>query len=201
MKTMPNFTFLLDTYSGLNLVPSESWELTQNATIYLSGTITPELANNFRQQLNFLAQMEDLVGSVKVVINSPGGSVTAGMAIIDVLQSSKLDIDLVCFGEAYSMAAVILASGRKGHRFIHPHSMVMIHEVQLASSEGQRPLSGIEATAQLGDKFRKLTNSALAKATGHTLDEIDKATRHDNFMTAKEALEFGIVDEIIGERG
>ena len=165
-----------------------------NGKLFLNGEVTEEMANNFVSELLYLAEKGD---PVDIYINSPGGSVNAGLVIYDVIQacSEKIEINLFCNGMAASMGAIILAVGQKGHRFILPHSKVMIHEPLIDGGIGGSATS-IKKTADSIIETRSITNGILAKHTGKSIKQIDKATSFDNFMNAKEAVEFGICDEI-----
>ena len=162
--------------------------------LFLTGEVTDGMANTFVSEFLYLAEKGE---PVDVYINSPGGSVNAGLVVYDVIQScaEKVDINMYCIGKAASMGAVILAGGQKGRRFILPHSKVMIHEPLIAGGLGGSATS-IKQTAESILETKDIINGILAKHTGKTIEEIDKATSFDNFMNAKEAVEFGICDEI-----
>lgn len=165
-----------------------------NRKIFLTGEVTGEMANDF------VSQMLHLSGSnepVDIYINSPGGSVNAGLVIYDTIQAcmDKFEINMYCIGMAASMGAVILAGGQKGHRYILPHSKVMIHEPLISGGIGGSATS-IKKTSDSILETKAITNGILAKHTGKTMDEINEATSFDNFMNAKEAIEFGLCDEI-----
>lgn len=132
---------------------------------------------------------------LKIFLNSPGGEVTAGLAILDAIESYPYDVDIYCTGLAASMGAVILAGGRKGHRFINPHGKVMIHEPLIAGGFGGSA-SSIERTAQSILETKATLNTLLAKYTGKSLEEINEATSFDNFFTPEEAIAFGLCDRI-----
>ena len=162
--------------------------------IFLIGDVTDDMANNFVSEMLYLADKGE---DVTIFINSPGGSVSAGLVIYDVIQAckEKIGINMYCVGMAASMAAIILAGGQKGHRYILPHSKVMIHEPLIESGMGGSATS-IKKTADYILETKALTNSLLAEHTGKTIKEIDKATSFDNILTAQEAVSFGICDEI-----
>lgn len=162
--------------------------------LFIDGEITQELANEFVSQILFLE--EDMEKPVTVFINSPGGEVNAGLIIYDVLQGTKLPINIICAGNASSMAAIILASGRKGHRYILKHSKVMIHEPLIATGLGGSA-SSIKNISDSILETRSIVNGILADHTGKTIEEINDATRYDNVMNADEAVEFGICDTIV----
>ena len=132
---------------------------------------------------------------VKIIVNSPGGEVNAGLMIYDIIQSYPGEIDMYCAGIAASMGAVILAGGRKGRRFILPHSKVMIHEPLIAGGMGGSATT-IEKTAQSILSTKAMLSEILAKHTGKIVDEINEATLFDNYMNADEAVAFGICDSI-----
>lgn len=165
-----------------------------NRRLFLTGEVTEDMANDFVSQMLYLAENGE---PVDIYINSPGGSVNAGLVIYDVIQAcaKKMEINMYCIGMAASMGAVILAGGQKGRRFILPHSKVMIHEPLIAGGMGGSATS-IKKTADSILETKAITNGILAEHTGKTIEEIDEATSYDNFMNAKEAIEFGICDEI-----
>lgn len=179
--------------NGTSLVPLQTHLFTRRK-LFLTNEIDNELANTFAQELIYLSEEAE---PVDIYINSPGGSVNAGLLIYDVIQacSKKIDINLYCIGMAASMAAVILAGGQKGRRFILPHSQVMIHEPLIAGGLGGSA-SSIKKTADSILETKKVTNGLLAKHTLKSEDEIDAATAFDNFMNAEQAIEFGICDSI-----
>lgn len=165
-----------------------------NGKLFLTGEVTDEMANNFVSELIYLMDKGD---PIDIYINSTGGSVNAGLVIYDTIQacSEKIDINMYCIGMAASMAAVILAGGQKGRRYILPHSKVMIHEPLISNSMGGSATT-IKKTADFILETKKITNGILAKHTGKTVKEIDEATLYDNFMNSTEAVEFGICDEV-----
>ena len=165
-----------------------------NGKLFLTGEVTEDIANNFVSQLLYLVEKGN---PIDIYINSPGGSVNAGLVIYDVIQAcaEKIEINMFCIGMAASMGAVILAGGQKGRRYILPHSKVMIHEPLIAGGMGGSATS-IKKTADSILETKAITNGILSKHTGKTIEEIDAATSFDNFMNAKEAIEFGLCDEI-----
>lgn len=165
-----------------------------NGKLFLTGEVTEDMANNFVSELLYLVEKGD---PIDIYINSPGGSVNAGLVIYDVIQAckEKVDINMYCIGMAASMGAVILAGGQKGRRYILPHSKVMIHEPLISGGMGGSATS-IKKTADSILETKAITNGILAEHTGKTVEEIDEATSFDNFMNAKEAIEFGICDEV-----
>jgi ATP-dependent Clp protease protease subunit len=161
--------------------------------IFLGGPIDDQVANLVIAQLLFL-QSEDPKKDVSIYINSPGGVVTAGLAIIDTMNHIKNDVSTVCIGVAASMGAMILSSGTKGKRYILPNADVMIHQPS-GGTEGQA--SDIEISAKRILKMRENLNKMLAKNTGQPLSKIEKDVDRDFFMTAEEAKKYGIVDKIL----
>ncbi len=149
-----------------------------------------------------IAQMLYLEGQdpdkdISFYINSPGGSVSAGMAIYDTMQYIKCDVSTICVGMAASMGAFLLAAGAKGKRYALPNSEIMIHQ-PLGSAEGQA--TDILIHANHIKRIRSNINSILSEATGRPLEEIERDTERDNFMTAKEAAEYGLIDKVIDKR-
>lgn len=161
--------------------------------VFLGGPIDDEVANLVIAQLLFL-QSEDPKKEISMYINSPGGSVTAGLAIIDTMQHVKNPISTTCVGFAASMAAVILSCGDKGKRVALPNSEIMIHQPH-GGVEGQ--VSDIEIRAKLMLKNRDLLNKILAKNTGQSLSKIEKDVDRDFFMDADEAKKYGIIDQVV----
>ena len=167
--------------------------LLQDRIIFISSPIDDHVASVVIAQLLFLDN-QNPDKDIKIYINSPGGSVTAGMAIYDTMQYLKSDVSTICIGMAASMAAVLLASGAKGKRFALPNSEVMIHQV-MGGMEGQA--SDIKIHAERIIKMKEKLNKILAKHTGQTMPVIEKDTDRDNFMTALEAKKYGLVDKVI----
>lgn len=165
-----------------------------NRKIFLTGEVNEEMANAFVSELLYLIRTNE---PIDIYINSPGGSVNAGLVIYDVIQAceNKVPIHMYCIGMAASMAAVILAGGQKGRRYILPHSKIMIHEPLIHGGIGGSATS-IQKTAESIMETKAITNGILAKHTGKTIEEIDEATAFDNFFNAEQALEFGLCDEI-----
>lgn len=183
----------VESSNGIREVSLRTKHLT-NRKLFLTGEVTDEMAVNFASELLYLME-ED--GPVDIYINSPGGSVNAGLAIYDTIQAcvNKMHINMYCIGMAASMAAVILAGGPKGRRYILPHSKMMIHE-PLLSQGGGGSASSIKKTAESIIETKDILNGILSKHTGKSIEEIDEATSFDNFMNAEEAIEFGLCDEI-----
>ncbi len=167
--------------------------LLKDNVVFLGGVIDDHTANIIIAQLLFL-QSEDPKREISLYVNSPGGSVTAGLAIIDTMNHIKNDVSTVCVGMAASMGAVILSAGTPGKRFILPNAEVMIHQ-PLGGIEGQA--SDIEITAKHIINTRSRINKILAKITGQSLAQIEKDVDRDFFMGAEDAKKYGIVDKII----
>jgi len=167
--------------------------LLRERIIFLGGPINDEVANLVIAQLLFL-QSEDPKKEISLYINSPGGVVTAGLAIIDTMRHIQPAVSTVCVGMAASMAAVMLAAGEKGKRFILPNAEVMIHQPS-GGAEGQA--ADIEITAKQILKLRERLNKILADATGQSLKKIESDVDRDFFMTAEESVAYGIVDKIL----
>ena len=167
--------------------------LLKDRIIFLGGPIDDTTSNIVIAQLLFLeAENPDKV--IHLYINSPGGVVTAGMAIYDTMQYIKPDVSTICVGSAASMASVLLTAGAKGKRFALPHSQIMIHQ-PLGGIQGQATEIEIHAREIL--RMRKELNGLLAKHTGQPVKTIQKDTERDNFMTAEEAKAYGLIDEIL----
>ncbi len=165
-----------------------------NRKIFLFGEVGDEMLHSFTLQI--MSLMEDSQSEINIYINSPGGEVNAGLAIYDLIRSCTAPINMYCIGMAASMGAVIFSGGPRGRRYILPHSKVMIHEPLIPRGVGGSA-SSIKSTADSILQTKELINGILAQNTGRTMEEIDKATDHDNFMTADEAIEFGLCDRII----
>lgn len=162
--------------------------------IFLGQAIDDHVANIVIAQLLFL-ENQDPGKDIKLYINSPGGSVSAGMAIYDTMKYIKADVSTICIGMAASMAAVLLASGTKGKRLILPNAEVMIHQV-MGGMEGQA--SDIKIHAERILRMKQSLNKILADHTGQNLSTIEKDTDRDNFMEAEAAVKYGLVDKIVG---
>ncbi|KXB89952.1 ATP-dependent Clp endopeptidase, proteolytic subunit ClpP [Veillonellaceae bacterium DNF00751] len=167
--------------------------LMKDRIIFLSGQVEDTMANSLIAQLLFL-EAEDPDKDIYLYINSPGGVVTAGMAIYDTMQYIKPDVSTICVGSAASMASVLLAAGTKGKRFALPHSQVMIHQ-PLGGVQGQA--TDIEIHTREILRVRRELNGILAAHTGQPLDVIEKDTERDNFLTAEDAKHYGLIDEIL----
>ncbi|MCD6471114.1 ATP-dependent Clp endopeptidase proteolytic subunit ClpP [bacterium] len=170
--------------------------LLKDRIIFIGDVITDAVANTVIAQLLFL-ESEDKNKDIKLYINTPGGSVTAGLAIYDTMQYVKPDIVTICVGTAASMGAVLLAAGAKKKRFALPNAEVMIHQV-MGGAEG--PATDVKIRAEHILKVKDRINQILAKHTGQPLAKIEKDTDRDFFMTAEEAKHYGIIDKIITRR-
>ena len=170
--------------------------LLEDRIIFISGEINDATANLAIAQLIYL-EGKDPDKDIMMYINSPGGSVVAGMAIYDTMNYVKCDVRTICVGMAASMAAVLLASGTKGKRFALPNSEIMIHQ-PLGGAQGQA--SDIAIHAQHILKTKKKLNNILAEKSGQDIQTIEKDTDRDNFMSASEALKYGLIDKIFDKR-
>ena len=170
--------------------------LLKDRVIFLSGEVEDNMANLIVAQLLFL-ESEDPDKDINLYINSPGGSVTAGMAIYDTMQFIKPDVRTLCVGQACSMGAFLLAGGAPGKRGALPHARVMIHQ-PLGGFRGQA--SDIQIHAQEILKIKHTLNDRLAFHTGQSIERIEKDTDRDNFMSAEEAKMYGLVDEVLIKR-
>ena len=164
--------------------------------VFLGTPIEDMVANVIIAQLLFL-QMNDPKKDIHLYINSPGGSVTAGLAVYDTMQFLTCDVNTYCIGQAASMGAVLLAGGTKGKRYALPNSNIMIHQV-LGGAEGQA--TDVEIRVKYMLKLKQRLNEILARHTGQPIDIVDKACDRDNFMTPNEAKAFGLVDEVVVSR-
>ena len=167
--------------------------LLKDRIIFIGDEITDATASVVVAELLFL-ESEDPDKDIHIYINSPGGSVTAGMAIFDTMNYIKPDVSTICVGMAASMGAFLLAAGAKGKRYALPNSEIMIHQ-PLGGAKGQA--SDVKIQAELLLKTRERLNKILSKNTGKPLEQIEKDTDRDNFMTADEAKEYGLIDEVM----
>ncbi len=167
--------------------------LLKDRIIFLGDAVDDHLANTVIAQLLFL-ESQDKNKEIKLYINSPGGSVTAGLAIYDTMQYIKPDVSTICVGMAASMAAVLLAGGTKGKRFSLTNSEIMIHQI-MSGIQGQA--SDIEIGARRVLKLKARLNGILAHHTGQSIAKVEKDTDRDHFMTAEEAVKYGLIDKII----
>jgi ATP-dependent Clp protease, protease subunit len=170
--------------------------LLKDRIVFLGSVVTDDVANVVTAQLLFL-ESEDPERDIFFYINSPGGSVTAGLAIYDTMQYVRPQISTVCVGQAASMGAVLLAAGTKTKRFALPHARIMIHQ-PLGGFQGQAADIDIQAREIL--RMREELNNILMKHTGQSLKKIEKDTDRDMFMNGKQAQEYGLVDEVIATR-
>jgi ATP-dependent Clp protease protease subunit len=168
--------------------------LLKERIIFLGGPVSDAVANTVIAQLLFL-EHEDPKKDIQLYINSPGGSVTAGMAIYDAMQYVKPDVATMCVGIAASMGAFLLAAGKKGKRFTLPNSEILLHQVSIDSIGGQA--TEIEISARQILKTKERLNQLLAKSTGQSLAKVEKDTERDFWLSAEEAKAYGVVDEII----
>lgn len=170
--------------------------LLKERIIFVVGPIDDHMANLVVAQLLFL-ESENPTKEINLYVNSPGGSVTAGLSVYDTMQFIKPSISTLCIGQAASMGAILLAGGSKKKRFALPNSRVMIHQ-PLGSFQGQATDFDIQAKEILN--IRSRLNEILSKHTGQTLKKIQNDTERDNFMTSSDALKYGIIDEILESR-
>lgn len=184
-KKTPQGEFHMDIYS----------RLLDSRVVMLDGEVNDQSASLITAQLLYLESV-DPDADISLYINSPGGSVSAGMGIIDTMNLIKPDVMTIGCGMSASMGAVILASGAKGKRYVLPHGEVMIHQ-PLGGTQGQA--TDIVITAEHIKSTRKTINHILAEATGRDYDEIDRDTERDNYMSAQEAVDYGLVDAIISK--
>ncbi|MCK5306575.1 MAG: ATP-dependent Clp endopeptidase proteolytic subunit ClpP [Candidatus Omnitrophica bacterium] len=167
--------------------------LLKDRIIFVGTVIDEAISNIIIAQLLFL-QMEDSKKEISLYINSPGGSVTSGLAIYDTMQFVKCDVSVYCIGQAASMGALLLAAGKKGKRYILPHARVMIHQ-PWGGAQGAATDISIQAQEIL--RLRKKINEILAIHTNQPLEKVEKDTDRDYFMSAEEAKEYGIVDKVV----
>ena len=167
--------------------------LLKDRIVFVGGEIDDDTANAIVAQLLFL-QAQDAEKEVSMYINSPGGSVTAGLAILDTMKMVKCPVATYCVGQAASMGAVLLASGEKGRRFALPHARIMVHQ-PWGGAQGKA--SDIEITAREILRLKEMLNGILAEAAGKTLEAVTNDTDRDHFMSAEEAKSWGIVDKVM----
>jgi ATP-dependent Clp protease, protease subunit len=177
-----------------------SWDiysrLLVDRIIFIGTPVDDTVSNIIIAQLLFL-QMSDPKKDIHLYINSPGGSVTAGLAIYDTMQYLTCDVNTYCIGQAASMGAVLLAAGTKGKRFALPNANIMIHQV-LGGAEGQA--SDVEIRVKYMLKLKQRLNSILSKHTGRSVEQVEKDCDRDNFMSSEEAKAYGIVDQVVQSR-
>ena len=168
--------------------------LLEERIIFIADTVTDDLSSIVMAQL-LLLESEDPKKDIMLYINSPGGSISAGMAIYDTMKYIKCDVQTICMGMAASMGAFLLAGGTKGKRFALPHSEILIHQPLMSGVGGQA--TEIEIAANHIINIKKQMNEMLADFTGQDYDTVVKATDRDNWMTPEEALKFGLIDKVI----
>ncbi len=177
-----------------------SWDifsrLLRDRIIFLGTPIDDDVANIIIAQILFL-ESEDPEKDINLYINSPGGSVTAGLAIYDTMQYVRSPVSTICLGQAASMAAVIMSSGQKGRRFALPHSRILIHQ-PMGGVEGQA--TEIEIVAREILLLRERLNDILSKHTGQPIDKIKHDTERDYYMSSEQALKYGLIDEVLVKR-
>ena len=172
------------------------YRLLKDRVIFLTGEVEDHMADLIVAQLLFL-ESEDPDKDIYLYINSPGGVVTAGLAIYDTMQYIKPDVCTLCMGQACSMGSFLLTGGAPGKRFALPNSRIMIHQ-PLGGFKGQA--TDIMIHAQETQRIKQTLNSILAKHTGKSIEDITRDTERDNFMTSQEALEYGLIDKVITHR-
>ena len=172
--------------------------LLRDSIIFIGTPIDDNVANLVTAQLLFL-KAEDPERDISLYINSPGGSISAGLAVYDTIQFIRNDVTTICVGQAASMAAVLLAAGSPKKRFSLPHSRVLIHQPWMSGLQGQATDIDIHAKEIL--RIRTILNKILAQHSGQTLERIEKDVERDYIMTADQAKEYGIIDEVISKRG
>ena len=171
--------------------------LLKDRIIFLGQQVDDQISNSLVAQMLFL-QSDDPKADIHLYINSPGGSITAGMAIYDTMQFVSCDVATYCMGQAASMGAALLTAGAKGKRFALPNARIMIHQ----------PLAGMQGTAVEVEihieelrRIKQRMNELMVEHTGHTLEDIEKDTDRDNFMSAQEACDYGLIDKVVAKSG
>jgi len=170
--------------------------LLKDNIVFIGSAIDDNIANLVTAQLLFL-EAEDPERDISLYINSPGGSITAGMGIYDTMQFIRPDVSTICIGQAASMAALLLAAGAKGKRFSLPHARVLIHQPSLGGLSGQATDIDIQAREIL--RMREITSNILVRHTGQPFDRVEKDVERDYIMVAEQAKEYGIIDQIIAK--
>ena len=171
--------------------------LLNDRIVFLSDEVNDQTASLVVAQLLFL-EAQDPDKDISLYINSPGGSITAGMAIYDTMNFIKCDVSTICIGMAASMGSFLLSSGAKGKRFALPNAEIMIHQPLLGGLQGQA--SDIKIHADHIIRVRERMNRIYAEQTGQTVEQIEKDTNRDNFLTAEEACRYGLIDRVISKR-
>ena len=172
--------------------------LLNDRIVFIGEPINDTVASLVVAQLLYL-ESQDPEKEISLYINSPGGSISAGMAIYDTMNYIKCPVSTICIGMCASMAAVLLACGEKGKRIALPHSKIMIHQ-PLINGHFQDQTTNLEIEAAEMERIRKMLNELLASATGKDVSEIEKDTDRDNFLTAAQALEYGLIDRVFDKR-
>lgn len=185
---------MMKSCSGVHTVSLDS-RLLADRKVYIQGEIDDEMACSFEQRIQYLLS-EDIEKPIDIYINTPGGSVAAGLHMYDVLKSIRVHTTIWCRGTTASMGAIILAGGQKGRRLILPHAKVMIHEPLIAGGVGGSATS-IQRTAESIMETKKITVELLAADTGKSKAAIEQAIAFDNYMNAQEAVNFGIADKVV----
>lgn len=170
--------------------------LLKDRIVILGSSVTDMVANSIIAQLLFL-EGESPEKDIQIYINSPGGSVTAGMAIYDTIQHVRCPVSTICIGQAASMGAVLLCAGTKGKRYSLPNSRILIHQPLIAGGGISGQAIDIDLQAKEIMRMRRVLNEILAKHTGQTVEQIERDTDRDNIMSADEAVKYGLVDEVI----
>ena len=173
--------------------------LLKDRIIFLGGPVTDQMANSVMAQMFFL-EMENPEKDINIYVNSPGGSVTAGLAIYDVMQFVKCDVSTTCTGMAASMGSLLLCGGTKGKRYVLPHSEVMIHQPLIMGNGITGQASDIIIHAKNMERTKKRLTEIYVKHTGKKYEDLTDAMDRDNFLTAEEAVEWNLVDEIVKYR-
>ncbi|MFV1995706.1 MAG: ATP-dependent Clp protease proteolytic subunit [Verrucomicrobiales bacterium] len=193
------------TVTGVSVIEKEGGTLIQfdllsrlmkDRIIFIGEPISDPLANYVIAQMLYL-QMQDPNKDISIYINSPGGSVTAGLAIYDTMQFVTCDVNTYCMGMAASMGAVLLCAGTKGKRYALPNSHVMIHQV---SGGAQGTASDVERTVEFMYRLKKRLNSILSDHTGQTVKKVESDADRDNYMTAEQACEYGLIDKVLDSK-
>jgi ATP-dependent Clp protease protease subunit len=196
-QAMPSVPYVIEQRGREERVYDIYSRLLRDRIIFLQGEIDDDSANSIVAQLLVL-QMEDPRADIHMYINSPGGSVTAGMGVYDTMRYVSCDVATYCIGMAASMAATLLAAGTKGKRYALPHSEVMIHQV-LGGARGAA--TDIEIRTRHLLRTKKIMNEILHKLTGQPLERIERDTDRDNYMSAAEARDYGLVDHVLERMG
>lgn len=184
---------LVKSSNGITQVPTDSKLLSQRK-VFIEGEITSESACEFVKKILILNE-EDTDKPIDILINSPGGEINSGMVIYDVIQASKAPIRMFCVGRAYSMGAVLFASGNHG-RYMLPHSELMLHEPLLGNRVGGNS-SSIQSISESLLEMKRKMNQILAKHTGKSEEEVERATSYDHYYSPEESKEFGLCDQVV----